>query len=180
MYASLALFVLSQWLEVQSRAQAPKCWDNADRKARCIIVQSLGTHSIVAVSNLLKGKHCTSLEVWKRLESTYKKDYIGSEINLSKRLSGMIFHDVEDIQKHPQNIECIFLELILSKDRLPDSKSTACLLKTLFESVLAATLLADANTMEYDQVVSLERFEMNRRKRRKSPTTPEVQETSIM
>lgn len=77
MHSFQSLLVLTESLPIDSllsTTHSCQRGDDADSKARSAIVQILRTQPIVAVGELLERETCSALEMWTKLESTYKKD----------------------------------------------------------------------------------------------------------
>lgn len=88
------------------------------------------------------------------------------KMNLRQKPSTFLFKDGKDIQQHLTELETTFLELTRLEVPLSYRKSTATLLQTLPDSLMAITLIVDVNNLDYDQVASLVRSEMDRRNHR--------------
>lgn len=89
MHSLKALFVLTEPCPTEGTVVTRKRWDDADRKARSIIVQNPRTKLNILVSDLLEREYCSASEVWSKLEATYRKYNIPSKLNRRQTLRSL-------------------------------------------------------------------------------------------
>lgn len=89
-------------------------------------------------------------------------------MNHRQRLTSITFTYKDDIQKYPLQLETVFLEFSRLCSSLTEIERTVTLLRTLPDSPMTITLLADVKNMEYGQMLSLVRSEIDFRKNRAS------------
>lgn len=85
------------------------------------------------------------------------------KMKLWQLLNSLVFKHIGNVLEHLNDMETILLELDRQGDKLSDEKQRDCLLGTLTDFLIAIKVLADASNMEYDQVVSFVRAEMDGR-----------------
>lgn len=101
-----------------------------------------------------------------------------SKRQLRQKLSTLKFTDNEDRQKQFIELEANYLELAIPGYPVTEKERTAALLRTLPNSLMWITILADVTNMEDDQLVSLVRSEIDRRIQRASTSSLATKVTS--
>lgn len=75
-----------------------------------------------------------------------------SKMKHRQKLTSITFTDKDDIQQHLLQLETILLDLARLCDSITERERTVTSVRTLSESPMAITLLADAKNLEYDQM----------------------------